>query len=394
MTHSHSIYLDHAATTPVDARVLEAMVPYFGTTFGNASSIHAYGRSAKEALERARSIIASAIGAAPGDVAFTSGGTEADNLAIYGAWQALRQRGRKMLITSAAEHHAVLDPVISLRELGASVDVVPVDSHGQVDPATVSARLSSETGVVSIMLANNEVGTINPVGQIADVVHAHGAVMHSDAVQVLGKIPLRVDELHVDLLSLSAHKIYGPKGIGALYIRKGVEFSPVFKGGGQERGRRPGTENVALAVGFGRAVKLALASMKEESCRLRSLSDALAAALRQEFPFVVINGHPTDRLPHILNVSFDAEQVQLDGEMLVPNLDLEGIAVSAGSACTSGSVQPSHVLLAMGRELAAARASVRFSFGKSNTREDVIAVVDRMGSVINRMKKRNAKRRT
>ncbi len=379
------IYLDHTATTPLDARVLEAMLPYLESTFGNASSVHAAGREARNALERARGVIAAAVGAAPGEIVFTSGGTESDNLAIRGTWRAARKHGRTALVTDAAEHHAVLDTCLALREEGAEVKVVGVDGEGTVTPAAVAATLAGPAALVSVMHANNEVGTVNPVREIADAAHAAGALMHTDAVQSFGKIPVRVAGLGVDLLALSAHKLYGPKGIGALYIRRGTELEPLMSGGGQERGRRPGTENVALAVGFARAVELALDTMDEESRRLQALRNGLEEALRSRYPFLLVNGSGATRLPHILNVSLDSSRAPVEGEMLVPNLDLEGVAVTSGSACTSGSLQPSHVLLAMGRDAATARATVRFSFGRGNTREDVVDTLERVDAVLTRM---------
>jgi cysteine desulfurase len=379
------IYLDHTATTPLDPRVLQAMLPYFENTFGNASSIHAFGREAKNALERARGTIASAIGALPGEVVFTSGGTESDNLAIVGAWRAGRKRGRTGVVTDAAEHHAVLDTCERLREDGGAVSVVGVDSNGSVDPLEVASAMSGTTALVSVMHANNEVGTINRVGDVAEAAHRAGAMVHTDAVQSFGKIAVRADDLAVDLLSLSAHKLYGPKGIGALYIRRGTGIEPLMTGGGQEKGRRPGTENVALAAGFARAVELAMELMEVESERLSVLRDDFERALCDRFPCLLVNGHPACRLPHILNVSVNSAKVLLEGEMLVPNLDLEGIAVTSGSACSSGSMQPSHVLLAMGRDLDTARATVRFSFGRENTREDVAETLERVSKLLGRM---------
>jgi cysteine desulfurase len=365
------IYLDHTATTPLDPRVLEAMSPYFSGTFGNASSVHWYGQQAKIALEKARATIASAIGAQPGEVFFTSGGTESDNFAIKGAAYAARKKGRNRIITSNAEHHAVLEPCERLREDGFEVEVLPADGTGLIAPAKVQEAITDTTALVSIMHANNEVGTISPIKDIAQVAHAQGVLVHTDAVQSLGKIPVDVNELGVDLMTISAHKLYGPKGIGALYIRRGTDIDSLLQGGGQERGRRPGTENVPLAVGFAKAVEIAVAEMSEESKRLASLRDMLEARIRAEFSAAIINGHPTERLPHILNISFDSGKVSLEGDTLLMNMDLRGIAVTSGSACTSGSMQPSHVLLAMGRDVKTARATLRFAFGKSNTKEDV-----------------------
>ncbi|HET6274184.1 MAG TPA: cysteine desulfurase family protein [Bacteroidota bacterium] len=381
----HRVYLDHTATTPLDPRVLEAMLPYFTEIFGNASSVHWYGQQSKGILERSREALARAIGVQAGEVIFTSGGTESDNQAIVGVARAMKKGGRNHVITSQAEHHAVLGPCEELEKEGFEVTYLPVDSFGMIAAAQISEALRLTTGLVSIMHANNEVGTICQIKEIARVAHEHGAIVHTDAVQSLGKIPLDVENLGVDLMSLSAHKIYGPKGIGALVVRKGVGMEPLLHGGGQERGKRPGTENVPLAVGFARAVEIAVGEMKDESARLQGLRDLLEEGIRTEFSAALINGHPTDRLPHILNVSFDSSRMQLEGEMLVMNMDLQGIAVTSGSACTSGSMQPSHVLLAMGRDEKTAKATLRFSFGKTNTTDDVGYVLETLKTVLHRM---------
>jgi cysteine desulfurase len=379
------IYLDHTATTPLDPRVFEAMQPFFRENFGNASSIHWYGQQAKAALEHAREILARAIGAEPGEIFFTSGGTESDNFAIKGIAYAERKKGKNHIITSKAEHHAVLEPCDHLAVDGFDVTVLPVDSNGLVSPEHVISALTSGTSLVSIMHANNEVGSISAIKEIAAGAHAQGALVHTDAVQTLGKIPVNVRDLDVDLMTLSAHKTYGPKGIGALFMKRGTEIDPLFQGGGQERGKRPGTENVPLAVGFAKAVELAVAEMDNESARLKKMRDALESRVRAEFPSAIVNGHPTQRLPHILNISFDSSKVQLEGEMLVMNMDLQGIAVTSGSACTSGSMQPSHVLLAMGRDVRTAKATLRFAFGRSNIESDVERVLESLRSVLKQM---------
>ncbi len=383
------IYLDHTATTPMDPRVLEAMLPYFSETFGNASSVHAFGREARQALEQAREAIARAIGAAPGEILFTSGGTESDNAAIRGV--ALANRGKRRILTTRAEHHAVLESCEALRQEGWDVLTLPVDATGAVDPGEIRGAVNPETALISVMHANNEVGTVSRIDEIAAIARATGVPLHTDAVQSLGKIPVNVHDLGVDLLSLSAHKIYGPKGIGALYIRKGTALERILHGGGQERGRRPGTENVALAVGFGRAVELAEAERERESDRLRGLRDTLETRLRDLFPDMIVNGDPSRRLPHLLSISFDSGKRMLQGEMLLVNMDLAGIAASSGSACTSGSVQPSHVLLAMGRDVATARATLRFSFGRSNTLEDVSDVAEALNKVLGTMSRKPPK---
>jgi cysteine desulfurase len=365
------IYLDHTATTPLDPRVLEAMIPYFIDTFGNASSVHWYGQQAKVALERSREVVAKAIGAQPGEVIFTSGGTESDNFAIKGVAYAAQKEGKSHVITSQAEHHAVVEPCEKLREEGFDVETLSVDSDGLISLEQVRHAITDTTGLISIMHSNNEVGTIYPIREIVQIAHERGVPVHTDAVQSLGKIPLNVNELGVDLMTVSAHKLYGPKGIGVLYIRRGTEIESLLQGGGQERGRRPGTENVPLAVGFAKAVEIAMTEMSAESTRLASLRDMLEARIRAEFPAAIINGHPRKRLPHILNISFDSRKITLEGDTLLMNMDLKGIAVTSGSACTSGSMQPSHVLLAMGRDAKTAKATIRFAFGKCNTKEDV-----------------------
>jgi len=382
-----SIYLDHTATTPLDPRVREAMEPYFSGIFGNASSAHAFGRQARAALERARISIARCVGAEPGEIFFTSGGTESDNLALIGATRSARATGRTHLVTSRGEHHAVLDTCEALTTEGVALSLADLDEHGQIDPDQVNRLAGSSTSVVSIMHANNEIGTINPVRTIAAHAHEAGALFHTDAVQSVGKIPVDVRDLGVDLMTFTAHKLYGPKGIGALYVRRGTALDPLFHGGGQERGKRPGTENVALAVGFAMALEIACTTMKEESARLAALRGALEEAIRTRFPFVIVNGAVDERLPHILNVSVDHRQMPLEGEMLVANMDLKGIAVTSGSACSSGSIQPSHVLLAMGRDPDTARATIRFSFGRSNTEEHVTDVVKAFGEVLEQMAK-------
>lgn len=378
---SPPIYLDHTATTPLDERVFEAMKPYFTATFGNASSAHAFGREAKSALEISRDHIAKAIGALPGEVFFTSGGTESNNFALLGTALAARKKGKNHIITSAAEHHAVLDTCEALIEDACDVTVLPVDSTGMVNPEAVQEAVNEKTFLISIMHANNEVGTVSPMQDISAIARERGVLVHADAVQSLGKIPVNVQQLGVDLMTISAHKLYGPKGVGALYIRKGAEIEPLFHGGGQERGKRPGTENVPLAVGFAKAVELANAEMEIEMQRLEMLRNMLQEQIVSRFPFVIINGHPSNRLPNILNISLDSSKIDVQGEMLVMSMDLHGIAVSSGSACTSGSIQPSHVLVAMGRDVNTAKATLRFAFGKSNILNDVQSVVNVLADV-------------
>jgi cysteine desulfurase len=379
------IYLDHTATTPLDERVEAAMRPLYREVFGNASSVHAEGRAARAALETARAALARVIGCTPGEITFTAGGTESNNLAILGAARAQRRTGRTVILTAAAEHHAVLEPCRAIGEEGGEAVVLPVEPDGRVNLGQLTAALSERTALVTVMHANNEVGTINDLRPITEAAHRAGALVHTDAVQSLGKIPLRVDELGVDLMSLSAHKLYGPKGIGALYCRRGTTLEPVFRGGGQERGRRPGTESVPLAVGFGEAARLAAGDMERESQRLQALRDALETELRVRWPFLIVNGARAPRLPHVLNVSFDSARAPMEGEMLLPNMDLEGISVTSGSACTSGSIQPSHVLLAIGHDPATAAASLRFAFGRGNTADDIPAVVRALAAALARL---------
>jgi cysteine desulfurase len=363
------------------------MTPYLSGVFGNPSSVHSFGREAKQALERAREVVAAAIGAAPGELFFTSGGTESDNFAVIGTARAMGRRGRKRVITSAAEHHAVLDACLGLRDEGFDPVVLPVTGRGDVDPDAFRAAIDPHVALASIMWANNEVGTISDLAPLSDHARHRGVVFHTDAVQALGRVPLNVNHPPVDLMTISAHKCYGPKGVGALYIRKGTDIDPLFRGGGQERGRRPGTENVALAVGFAKAVELAVTGMERESARLKALRDDLEGRLRALFPALIVNGDPASRLPHILNVCFDSGTLPLEGEMLVPGLDLLGIAVTSGSACTSGSMQPSHVLSAMGRDSDSARSAIRFSFGMSNSEADIDRVVKGVEDVVGKARR-------
>ena len=362
---------------------MEAMLPAFSVTFGNASSIHAFGREAREILERARGTIAGCVGAEPAEIFFTSGGTEADNLALRGAVSAAKTRDA--IVTSSTEHHAVLEPCRHLAGEGKSLVILPVDESGVVDLEALRRSVGGRTALVSIMHANNETGTIAPLPAIAAIAHEAGALVHTDAVQSAGRIPVDVGELGADLMTFSAHKMYGPKGIGALYVKRGVPVEPILLGGGQERGRRPGTENVPLAVGFAEAFRIALLDREEESRRLRSLRDRLEERLRDRFHGVIVNGHPAERLPHILNVSFGSGDYTLEGDMLVAGMDLEGVAVTSGSACTSGSLEPSHVIRAMGRDEKTAQATLRFSFGRGNTMDDVGEVCARLEAVISRM---------
>jgi cysteine desulfurase len=379
------VYLDHTATTPLDPRVFEAMRPYFGGTFGNASSIHRYGREARAALDEARDTIASSIGASAGELFFVGGGTEADNFALKGVVLEGGAAGGKHLVTTQIEHHAVLESAAFLQGLGCRVTSLEVDSLGTVDVEACASSVTPATSLISVMHANNEVGTVNPLPEISRIARQHGVPFHADAVQSFGKIPVDVDDLGVDLLSLSAHKIYGPKGIGALYIRKGTRVGRFMHGGGQERGRRAGTENVPLAVGFAKAVALCTEGMSEEAARLAGLKTYLRARIAAAAPASLFNGHPETSLPHLLNVSFDSKRMKIDGEALLFNMDLAGIAVTSGSACTSGSMEPSHVLLAMGRDAETAKATLRFSMGRWTTSEELDYTVDELDRIVRRI---------
>ena len=383
------VYLDHTATTPLDPSVLEAMKPYFSEKFGNASSIHRFGQEARAALDESRETIATLIGAHGSEIFFVSSGTEADNSALKGvAWKVREEAGKDHIITSKAEHHAVLESCEFLRQIGFGVTYLDVDRYGMVDPKSVRRAITRKTCLISIMHANNEVGTLNPILEIGAIAREHRVLFHSDGVQSFGKVGVNVDGLGVDLLSLSAHKIYGPKGIGALYVRKGVKMERLIHGGGQERGRRAGTENVPLAVGFAKAAELIDGGRESENRRLGELKSRLRAMLQERFPFIVYNGDPTDSLPHILNISFDSNKIEMDGEALLFNLDLAGIAVTSGSACTSGSMEPSHVLLAMGRDPKTAKATIRFSLGRLTIQEDIRYTVEKLEEIVGRIGKR------
>lgn len=381
------VYLDHTATTPLDPRVFEAMKPYFLDKFGNPSSIHQFGQEARAALDEARSIIAATIGAKEGELFFTGSGTESDNHAIKGVALKMRDRGKTHIIANRAEHHAVLETCEFLEQNGFHITYLDVDCYGMVDPNDVRKAITPQTGLITVMHANNEVGTVNPVSEIAQAAKEYGILFHSDAVQTFGRSAIDVNTLGVDLLSITAHKIYGPKGIGTLFVRKGVEIEKLLHGGGQERGRRASTESVPLAVGFAKAAQLMVSTMAEEMVRLGSLKEYLRNSLVRRFPFLVFNGHPTDSLPHILNVSFDSRKIQIAGDALLLNLDLAGIAVTSGSACTSGSMKPSHVLLAMGRDEETSQATIRFSMGRSTKTEDLDYAVEALERVVGRIGK-------
>jgi cysteine desulfurase len=384
-----SIYMDHNATTPLRAEVLEAMLPYLKESFGNASSIHAFGREAAKGINQARQQVAAALGCQPEEVVLTGCGTEADNQAIKGIAHTHRERGGH-IITTPIEHHAVLHTCQYLERQGFQVTYLPVDEYGMVDPDDVRQAITDRTILVSIMHANNEVGTVQPLAEIGRIAKEKGVTFHTDAVQTFGKLPTKVDELGVDLLSLSAHKLYGPKGVGALYVRKGTRLDSLLHGGHHERNRRAGTENVAGIVGLGRAVELALAEMEEEASRLATLRDRLWEGIvanvegvrRNGPPPALLGASPTQALPGTLNVCFE----YIEGESIILSLDMKGVAASSGSACTSDSLEPSHVLLAMGVEPAIAQGSVRFSLGRDNTAEQVDHVLAELIPIIERLR--------
>ena len=375
------IYMDHNATTPVRPEVLEAMLPFYGPVYGNASSLHGFGREAKDGLERAREQVAKVLGAKPDEVCFTGGGTEADNLAVKGMAWANRDRGDH-LITSQVEHHAVFNTCEYLEKQGFKVTYLPVDSEGRVDPGDVEKAITKETLLVSIMQANNETGTVQPIAEIGKIARKRGVYFHTDAVQAFTKLPTRVDELGVDLLSLSGHKIYGPKGVGCLYIRKGTKLDPLVHGGHHERSHRAGTENVPGIVGLGKAAELGAGEMNEEAKKLATLRDRLQEGILARIPEVRVNARNARRLPGTLSVCFK----YVEGESILLGLDLKGIAASSGSACSSGAIEPSHVLTAMGVPPEEARGSVRFSLGRQNTEQEVDRVVGELGAILARLR--------
>ncbi len=375
------IYLDYSATTPVHPDVLKAMMPYFTEAFGNPSAIYSYGLEAKQAVDEARSKVAELIGARDEEIVFTSGGTEADNFAIVGAVYANKNKGNH-IITSAIEHHAVLETCKLMEDRGFSVTCLPVDEYGLVVPHDIKEAITDKTVLISVMHANNEVGTIEPISEIARIAKEAGVLFHTDAVQSVGHIPVDVNELGVDLLSISAHKLYGPKGVGALYIRKGTRLEPLLHGGAQENRRRASTENVPGIVGFGRAAELARQEINEEMNRLAHLRDHLIKGILERIDHTHLNGHPMNRLPNNSNISFDF----IEGESIVLSLDLEGICASTGSACAVSNLEPSHVLLAMGHSYERAHSTLRFSLGKWTTEEDIERVLEVLPRIVTKIR--------
>jgi len=377
------IYLDYNATTPMDPRALESMIPYMREYYGNPSSIHSYGSKAKAALDESRERVSELIRTKPKEIVFTSGGSESNNSAIIGAAFALKEKGNH-LITTEIEHASILETFRFLGNHGFKLTLLGVDHHGLIDVDELRESITDETILVSVMFANNETGVVMPINEIAALVKEKGIIFHTDAIQALGKMDINLNDISVDMLSVSSHKIYGPKGVGAIYIKTGLRIDPFIHGGGQERGRRSGTENVPAIVGFGKAceiVKEELKSQKSE-VRIKEMRDRLHNGITDKIDCLKLNGHPEKRLPNTLNLSFE----DVEGESLVINLDLEGIAVSTGSACSEGNVDPSHVLLAMGLSKQQASSSIRFSFGRFNEEKDVDRVLEVLPRIVERIR--------
>ena len=377
---SRNVYMDHGATTPVREEVLEAMLPFYKNLYGNPSSVHARGREVRSAFEEAREKVARALGASSEEIYFTSGGTESNNIFLRGAAKKHGSSGH--IITSSVEHHAVLDVCHDLEKDGYRVTYLPVDSNGLIDPRSVEDAITPDTFIISIMAANNEIGTIQPIAEIGQIAGRHNLLFHSDAVQVVGQLPVDVNEMKVDLLSLSAHKFNGPKGIGALYKRKGVKINPLYRGGGQESKLRPGTENVPGVIGLARALELAVEEIPEKKEKLEFLRDKLVEGLL-EIDDVILNGHRQKRLPGNVNVSFK----YIEGESILLSLDMHGIAASSGSACSSGSLEPSHVLSAIGLDHQEAHGSIRFTLGWGNSEDDIDYVLSKIPEVVENLRR-------
>jgi cysteine desulfurase len=375
------IYLDYAATTPTHPEVMKVMLPYFTEAFGNPSSIHSFGQEAKEAIEKARNQVAALIGAKSEEIVFTGSGTEADNFALKGVALANQGKGNHIIISSI-EHHAVLETCKFLEKQGFPVTYLPVDGYGMVDPSGVKKAITGKTILISVMHANNEVGTVEPIAEIGNIAREAEIYLHTDAVQTAGHIPVDVNKLNVDLLSISAHKLYGPKGIGALYIRKGTKVSSFMHGGDQERGKRASTENVPAIVGFGKAAEIAQREMLEEAQKLTVLRDRLIEGILKSIEHTRLNGHPVIRLPNNVNVSVD----YAEGESMLLNLDLAGICASTGSACSSSNLEPSHVLVAMGLPHLQAHGSLRFTSGKWTTEEEINQVLNVLPGIVSKLR--------
>jgi len=375
------IYMDYAATTPTHPEVVKEMLPFFNEVYGNPSSIYQLAQRAKGAVEEAREKVARLINAEAEEIIFTSGGTEADNMAIKGIAFANKKRGNQ-IITSKIEHHAVLNTCKWLEKKGFKVTYISVDKYGMIDLDELKKSLTDKTILISIMHANNEVGTIEPISEIARIAKEKGIYFHTDAVQTVGKITINVKESGIDLFSLSGHKLYGPKGVGALYIRKGIKISPLLHGGHHEKNKRAGTENVPGIVGLGKACEIAVKEMATEGKRLKALRDRLYKGLSEQIDEIILNGHPVNRLPGNLNICVQ----YVEGESMLLNLDLEGICASSGSACTSGSLEPSHVLLAMGIPPEIAHGSLRFSLGRDTTKEDIDRIIEVLPPIVEKLR--------
>lgn len=378
---NNSIYLDNSATTPLKKEVLNAMMPYLTEDYGNPSSIYEIGRTAKSAIESARKKVADAIGAQPSEIYFTGCGSEADNWAIKGIAQAKIKRG-KHIISSAIEHHAVLHTLNYLEKQGFEVTYLPVDEFGKISLIDLENAIRPDTILITVMTANNEVGTIQPINEIGRIAREHNIVFHTDAVQAIGTMEINVNDMNIDMLSLSGHKFGGPKGIGALYIKNGIRPEIFMHGGAQERARRAGTENVASIVGLGEAITLATSNIPEKAAKISYLRDYLIKNITEKIPYVKLNGHPTDRLAGNVNFSFS----YIEGESLLLMLDINGIAASSGSACTSGSLDPSHVLLAMGLPHETAHGSLRISIGEQNTKDEIDKVIEVLPQIVQRLR--------
>jgi len=381
MGEKRIVYMDHSATTYTKKEVLEAMIPYYSEHFGNPSSIYSIAGDSKKAIDTARVQVAKALGSDPDEIYFTSGGSESDNWAIKGIAFANRKKGNH-IITSAIEHHAVLHSCEYLEKEGFTVTYLPVDKYGIVDPADLEKAITEKTILISVMFANNEIGTIEPIAELGAVARNHKVYFHTDAVQVIGNVQVDVKAQNIDMLSLSAHKFYGPKGIGALYIKKGVKIDNLIHGGGQERKRRAGTENIAGIVGLGKAIELATADIDGHNRRIRGLRDRLLQGILARIPGTYLNGHREKRLPGNINISFEF----IEGESILLWLDDEGICASTGSACTSGSLEPSHVLLATGLPVEISHGSLRLTLGDINTEEDVDFVLEVLPKVVSRLR--------
>ena len=375
------IYVDHSATTPVRPEVLDAMLPYFAENYGNPSTVYAEGRETKKAITEARNQVAKAIGANADEIFFTGSGTEADNWAIRGVAMANKSKGNH-IITSEVEHHAVLHTCMALEKEGFEVTYLPVDKYVMVSAEDVKNAVKDTTILVSIMTANNEIGTIMPIAEIGKITREKGIIFHTDAVQAIGMMEIDVNEMNVDLLSLTGHKFYGPKGSGALYVRKGTKINNFVTGGGQERNKRAGTENVPAIVGLGKAIELATEDIERHNKKLREMRDRFISRVLEEIPYTRLNGHPEKRMASNANISFEF----IEGESLLLMLDMKGISASSGSACTSGSLDPSHVLLAIGLKHEIAHGSLRVTFGNSNTLEDADKIVDELKVIVARLR--------